>query len=88
MRIALCLIKRLGWWCEDMQSFKNYYLVGTIPLTVGIFKPVDLRNRSRLASPAGLPGILTYPVVLCCVLVCSIPLFVFIIGGALLRSRM
>ena len=32
MRIALCLIKRLGWWCEDMQSFKNYYLVGTIPL--------------------------------------------------------
>ena len=32
MRIALCLIKRLGWWCEDMQSFKNYYLVATIPL--------------------------------------------------------
>ena len=32
MRIALCLIKRLGWWCEDMQSFKNYYLVGTVPL--------------------------------------------------------
>ena len=33
MRIALCLIKRLGWWCEDMQSFKNYYLVGTVPLS-------------------------------------------------------
>ena len=32
MRIALCLIKRLGWWCEDMQSFKNYYLVGRVPL--------------------------------------------------------
>ena len=34
MRIALCLIKRLGWWCEDMQSFKNKYLVGSAPLTL------------------------------------------------------
>ena len=35
MRIAMCLMKRLGWWCEDMQSFKNYYLVGRAPLTGG-----------------------------------------------------
>ena len=34
MRIAMCLIKRLGWLCEDMQSFKNYYLVGRIPLSL------------------------------------------------------
>ena len=32
MRIAMCLMKRLGWWCEYMQSFKNNYLVATIPL--------------------------------------------------------
>ena len=34
MRIALCLIKRLGWWCEEMQLFKNNYLVETIPLSL------------------------------------------------------
>ena len=36
MRIARYLIKVLGWWCEDMQSFKNYYLVATIPLNSGL----------------------------------------------------
>ena len=39
MRIALCLIKRLGLWCEDMQSFKNNYLVGRIPLIARGIQP-------------------------------------------------
>ena len=51
MRIALCLIKRLGWWCEDMQSFKNYYLVATIPLSsfcfLGILYAVALWSMER-----------------------------------------
>ena len=50
MRIALCLIKRLGWWCEDMQSFKNYYLVGTIPLKGQSVYILHLNWKSRLRA--------------------------------------
>ena len=49
MRIARYLIKVLCWWCEDMQSFKNYYLVGRAPL----IPPLPYHRQHTAVDSAG-----------------------------------